>query len=98
MRKSLLSLVILGASLSAAHAQAGDNLPDLVSAFVTAERPDANAERHEAIVSCILGAFEGLTDEELDAFVVADDFEESFDNLLEVYPEREEIIEVCEDL
>jgi hypothetical protein len=98
MRKTLLPLIILGVSLTAAHAQIRDSLPDLVSAFVTAERPDADAARHEAISACILGAFEGLSDEELDAFVVVDDFEESFDNLVKVYPEREEIIEECEDL
>ena len=30
--------------------------------------------------------------------IVVDDFEESFDNLLEAYPEREDIVETCEDI
>ncbi|MEP0325211.1 hypothetical protein [Bauldia litoralis] len=96
--KRLLLLTLLGTAATVAHAQNADNLPDLVAAFVAEERESATPERQAAISECILGAFEGLTEEELEAMIVPEDFEDSFDNLLEAYPEREEIVEVCEDL
>ena len=94
----ILPLILLGLSLTPAHAAVRDDLPALVAAFVAEERPDADQARQAAISECIISAFEGIGDEELATMIVVDDFEESFDNLLEAYPEREEIVETCEDM
>lgn len=94
----ILPLLALGLAVSTAHAQDSESLPALVSAFVTAERPDADAQRHEAISTCIIEAFDGIDDAELATIIDTEDFEESFDNLLEIYPDREAKIEICEDL
>ncbi len=94
----LLPLVLVGIAATAAHAQDRESLPGLVAAFVAEKFESAGPDRQPAISQCILGAFEGLSDDELKTMIVVDNFERSFDNLLAVYPEREAIIEVCEDL
>ncbi|MCB1488097.1 MAG: hypothetical protein KDJ88_11645 [Bauldia sp.] len=95
----LLLLALFGsAAATTAHAAVRDDLPTLVAAFVAEQRPSADAERQARISDCILSAFEGIADEELETMIVADDFEDSFDNLLDAYPDREEIVETCEDM
>ena len=96
----VLSLVLSTAvAVSAAHALSRTDLPDLVDAFVEQERGDADAGRKSAISECLISAFEGIGDEQLAAMLDQEgDFEESIEALLEVYPDREAIIEICEDL
>lgn len=94
-----LSLVLFAAAFTAAHAQSRADLPDIAAAFVEQERGDADPDRKAAIAACLISAFDGIGDEELAPMLAyEDDFEESLDALLAVYPEREAIIEVCEDL
>lgn len=94
----LLLLVLLGAAATTAHAAVRDDLPTLVAAFVAEQRPNADADRQARISECIIGAFEGIGDEELETMIVVDDFEDSFDRLLDAYPDREDVVEVCEHM
>jgi hypothetical protein len=92
----ILSTVV---AVSAAHALSRADLPDLVDAFVEQERGDADADRKSAISACLISAFDGIGDEQLAAMLDQEgDFEESLEALLVVYPDREAIIEICEDL
>lgn len=96
----VLSLVLFTAvAITAAHAQGRADLPGLAAEFVEQERTSADADRKAAITACLISAFDGISDEELAPMLAREgDFEESIDALLSVYPEREAIIEVCEDL
>jgi hypothetical protein len=96
----ILPLILSTAvAITVAHAQSRADLPDLVDAFVEQERGDADAERKAAIAECLISAFDGIGDEELTPMLDQEgDFEESIDALLKVYPDREAIIEICEDL
>ena len=99
MLRVLLLILFTAVAVTAAHAQSRADLPGLVDAFVEQERGDADADRKAAISECLISAFDGIGDEELTAMLNQEgDFEESIDALLEVYPDREAIIEVCEDL
>lgn len=97
MRTFCLALAITAAA-SAAFAAGRADLPEIVAAFVAAEVEGATPERQAAISQCLISAFDGIGDQELESMLVEDDFEDSLDVLLDTYPEREAIVEECEDL
>lgn len=98
MRLLVLPAVLLTAAVTVAHAAPRDDLASLVSGFVTAERGDAEPARKANIEACLISAYHGIGDDELTGMLAQDDFEDSIDALLDAYPDREEIIEVCEDI
>lgn len=75
-----------------------DMLADLVAGFVAEERGDADPDRKATIEACLIAAYHGIHGGELAGLLAQDDFEDSIDALLDVYPDRAEIIEVCEDI
>ncbi len=97
MRHLLLACAFSGLA-SAAVASSDDALPAAVSAFVAEEVDGATAERQDAIAACILTAFDGVPGEVIASVLAQDDFEDGLDLLIETYPEREQIIESCEEI
>lgn len=100
MRK-FLPLVLFAATVAgpgSALGQGRAELRDIIATFVAEEVEDAGAARQEAITDCLLAAFDGVSDAELQVFLAEEDFEDSLDALVKAYPEREEALEVCEDL
>ena len=75
-----------------------DILAELVADFVAEERGDAEPDRKATIEACLIAAYHGIRGGELAGLLAQDDFEDSIDALLDAYPDREEIIEVCEDI
>ena len=73
-------------------------LEDAVSAFVAEEVEGATPERQSAITTCIVSAFDRLDEEEIAGYLENEDFEDSLGQLMEAHPEREAIIESCEEL
>ena len=97
MRMLCLALALTAAA-SAASAAGRTELPEIVAGFVAAEVEGASPERQEAITDCLISAFDGVEDQELEAMLAEDDLDDSLDILLETYPEREAVVERCEDL
>jgi hypothetical protein len=97
MRTVCLALAITAAA-SAAFAAGRSELPGIVAGFVAAEVEGATPERQAAISQCLISAFDGIGDQELESMLDEVDFEDSLDVLLEGYPDREAIVEECEDL
>jgi len=97
MRTFSLALTITVAA-SAAFAAGRSDLPEIVAGFVAEEVEGATPERQAAISQCLISAFDGIGDQELESMLDEDDFEDSLDVLLEAYPDREAIVEECEDL
>jgi hypothetical protein len=66
--------------------------------FVAEEVEDADTpELQQAMVECIYPVFEGIAEEMIAQVLAEDDFERGLGIVLTAYPEREEIIETCED-
>jgi hypothetical protein len=97
MRTLCLALAMTAAA-SAALAAGRPELPGIVAAFVAEEVEGATPERQAAISQCLISAFDGIGDRELELMLDEADFEDSLDVLLDAYPEREMIVEECEDL
>jgi hypothetical protein len=97
MRKVCLALAITAAA-SATFAAGRSELPGIAAAFVAEEVEGAPPERQAAISQCLISAFDGIGDQELESMLDEDDFEDSLDVLIEAYPDREAIVEECEDL
>jgi hypothetical protein len=83
---------------SAAWASPHDELPAALSAFVDEEIENATPERKEAIAACLLTAFDGVSDEVVTAALAEDDFEDGLGVLVGAHPEREQILESCEEI
>jgi hypothetical protein len=97
MRTFCLALALTAAA-SAGFAAGRPELPEIVAGFVAEEVQGAPPGRQEAIAQCLISAFDGIGDQELALMLAEDDFEDSLDVLLEAYPDREAIVERCEDL
>ncbi len=97
MRTLCLALAMTAAA-STAFAAGRADLPEIAAAFVAEEVEGANPERQAAIAQCLISAFDGISDRELESMLDEDDFEDSLDVLLDAYPDREMIVEECEDL
>jgi hypothetical protein len=97
MRTLCLALVLTAAA-SAAFAAGRPELPGIVAGFVAEEVEGATPERQKVIAACLFSAFDGIGDQELAGMLAEDDFEDSLDVLIEAYPDREAIVETCEDL
>lgn len=97
MRTICLALAMTAAA-SAALAAGRPELPEIVAGFVAEEVEGATPERQAVIAQCLISAFDGIGDQELESMLDEDDFEDSLDVLLDAYPDREAIVERCEDL
>lgn len=74
-------------------------LRDALVAFVTEEIEDARTpEMRQAMAECIYPVFEDIDGKMIMKVLAEDDFERGLGIVLMAYPEREEIIERCEDL
>jgi len=74
-------------------------LREALIAFVAEEIEDATTpEMQQAMVACIYPVFAGIDDAMIVEVLAEDDFERGLGIILTAYPEREEIIERCEDL
>lgn len=104
----VLALVALGA-LSPAVLAASHSVPveppDLsgelraaLEAFALEELEGATAEQRGMIVECILPVFDGIEHEMLSRVLAEDNFERGLGIVLTAYPEREAIVEACEEL
>lgn len=96
MRKLVLAVTMMTAA-SAAVAAGRVELPAMIDAFVAEEVEDAGPERREAIAACLLAAFDGIGADPLASILDQEDFEDSLDALVEAYPDREDMIEACEE-
>ncbi|MBN9022692.1 MAG: hypothetical protein J0H08_11490 [Rhizobiales bacterium] len=94
----LLFALTLAIFAAPALAATSTDLGSAAAAFVAAEVEGASPERQEAIVACLVGAFDGLDDATVATMLAAEDFEDSLDLLVEAHPEREAHIETCEEL
>lgn len=97
MRTVCLALAI-AAVAPAAFGAGRSELPGIAAAFVAEEVEGATPERQVAISQCLISAFDGIGDQELESMLDEDDFEDSLDVLIAAYPDREAIVEECEDL
>jgi hypothetical protein len=97
MRTFCLALAMTAAA-SAAFAAGRPELPGIVAGFVAEEVEGATPERKEIIAQCLISAFNGIGDQALESMLDEDDFEDSLDVLIDTYPDREAIVERCEDL
>lgn len=97
MRMLCLALALTAAT-SAASAAGRAELPEIVAGFVAAEVEGASTERQAAITDCLISAFDGIGDRELAAMLSEADLDDALDILIETYPDREAIVERCEDL
>jgi hypothetical protein len=86
------------AATSATFAAGRTELPEIISGFVADEVEGASPERQAAITDCLISAFDGIGDQELEAMLAEDDLDDSLGILIEAHPDREAIIERCEDL
>ncbi len=74
-------------------------LREALVAFVAEEIEDAKTpEMQQEMAECIYPIFEGIDDRMITEVLAEDDFERGLGIVLTAYPEREEIIERCEDL
>lgn len=97
MRMLCLALAFTAAT-SAASAAGRADLPEIVAGFVAAEVEGASPERQAAIADCLISAFDGIGDQELAAMLAEDDLDDALDILIEAHPDREAVVERCEDL
>ena len=97
MRTFCLALAMTAAA-SAALAAGRPELPGIVAGFVAEEVEGATPERQKIIAECLISAFDGIGGQALESMLDEDDFEDSLDVLIEAYPDREAIVERCEDL
>lgn len=97
MRMLCLALAFTAAT-SAASAAGRADLPEIVAGFVAAEVEGASPERQAAIADCLISAFDGIGDQELAAMLAEDDLDDALDILIEAHPDREAVVETCEDL
>jgi hypothetical protein len=106
MRALIQVLAVLALSaLSPAAFAASTDAPDLsgelraaLEVFAFGEFDGATAEQRDMMVECILPVFDGIDHEMLTLALAEDDFERGLGVVLTAYPEREEIIEACEEL
>jgi hypothetical protein len=98
MRVFCLALALTAAASSTTLAAGRPELPGIAAAFVAEEVEGASPERQRVIAECLISAFDGIGDQELEVMLGEEDFEESLDVLIETYPDREAIVERCEDL
>ena len=66
--------------------------------FAFGEFDGATAEQRNMMVECILPVFDGIDHEMLSLALAEDDFERGLVVVLTAHPEREEMIEACEEL
>lgn len=97
MRRFMLILSVAALS-GAAHADTSGDLKQAIAAFVAEEIEDASPEMHNAIAACILPVFTGIDDAMIAQVLAMDDFERGLGVVLTAYPEREQILEDCEEL
>ncbi len=100
-----LALSALSPAALAASVVAPAEPPDLsgelraaLDAFALEEFDGATAEQRDMMVECILPVFDGIDHELLTLSLAEDDFERGLGVVLTAYPEREAIIEACEEL
>ena len=96
MRRFMLILSIV-ALAGVPRAEARAELKQAIAAFV-AEEMDAPADARETLAACILPVFDGLDDAMIAEVLAKDDFEHGLGVVLAAYPEREQILEGCEEL
>ena len=102
---AVLALSVLSSAAFAASTDASSAPPDLsgelrtaLDVFAFGEFDGATPEQRDMMVECILPVFDGIDHELLTLALAEDDFERGLGVVLTVYPEREEIIEACEEL
>ena len=96
MRSLVLSVAMM-AAVPGAFAAGRVELPAMIDAFVAEEVEGAGPERREAIAACLLAAFDGIETDQLASILDQEDFEDSLDALVKAYPDREDMIEACEE-
>jgi hypothetical protein len=102
---AVLALSALSPAAFAASTDVAAGPPDLsgelraaLDIFAFGEFDGATAEQRDMMVECILPVFDGIDHEMLALALAEDDFERGLVVVLTAYPEREEIIEGCEEL
>lgn len=102
---AVLALTALSPAAFAASTDAAARPPDLsgelrvaLEIFAFGEFDGATAAQRDMMVECILPVFDGIDHEMLSRALAGDDFEHGLGVILTAYPEREEIIEACEEL
>jgi hypothetical protein len=102
---AVLAVCALSPAALAASTDAPAAPPDLsgelraaLDVFAFGEFDGATAEQRDMMVECILPVFDGIDHELLTLALAEDDFERGLGVVLTVYPEREAIIEACEEL
>ena len=96
MRLTLSLMLLLSCAIpAAAESEIDKKLAAEATSFVDTEAPDASAAQKKAMVDCIMLQFAGLDDDEKNAMLAEDDFEDSLDTLVETYPDVEDALEGC---
>lgn len=97
MRRVMLILSVV-AFAEAAQANTSADLKQAIAAFVAEEMDDAPPEMRDQIAACILPVFDGLDGTMIAQVLAMDDFEEGLGVVITAHPERERILEGCEEL
>jgi len=97
MRRLILALSVIAFS-GIAHADTSDALKEAIAAFIVEEIEGLPPEMRDEMAACILPVFDGVGDETIAQVLAMDDFERGLGVVMEMYPEREQILEDCEEL
>jgi hypothetical protein len=96
--RRLVFVLSVAAFAGLAHADTNDALKQAIADFITEEFDDVSPSQHEAIAACILPVFDGVGEVMIAEVLAMDDFEHGLGVVLKTYPEREEILEECEEI